>query len=188
MGLHIGKRRLPVKRRGIGHKHYAKEQRYRLLSVVVTSVFVLLLLAGIAGFAYAYYSGQEDYAPKQPIAEKEEPVEQKVPVPKKPVPVGVSVQLMSSPITPGSEASISIHTNSFAKCTIEVEYDEVPYTDKNLKEKVADEFGVVSWEWVVDEAVPLGTWPVTVTCRNAKYNGVAIGDLEVVQAKNSAAQ
>lgn len=188
MALHMGKRRLPVKRRGIGHKHYAKEQRYRLLTVVVTSVFVLMLLAAAAGFAYAYYSGKEVYIQKKPIAKEEKPVEQKAPVIKKPVPVGVSVQLISSPITPGSEASISIHTNAFAKCTVEVEYDEVPYTDKNLKEKVADEFGVMSWEWMVDQNVPLGTWPVTVTCRNAKYSGVAIGELEVVQAKQSAAQ
>lgn len=183
MALHMGKRRIAPKRRSIGHRHYAKEQRYRLLTVIVTSIFILLLLAGAAGFAYAWYSGKEVYIPEQPTAVEEEVVEEEVPVKKKPVPVGVSVQLISSPVPPGSEASISIHTSSMAKCTIEVEYDDVPYTDKNLKAKVADEFGVVSWEWIVEESTPLGTWPATVTCRNEKYSGVAVGELEVAHSK-----
>lgn len=188
MGLEVKKRRVPLKRRSAGHRQYANEQRFRSFRAAVISAFVLLFLVAGAGVAYAWYIGQQpNDIPETPLVTEEESEPQVVEAPKpvKVQPVGVAVQLITSPIEPGDDASISIHTNPMAKCTIEVEYDKIPYSDKNLVPKEADEFGIVTWEWNVAKTTPLGTWPVTVKCKNSRYWGVAVGDLEVAYPKKT---
>jgi hypothetical protein len=54
--------------------------------------------------------------------------------------------------------------------------------DPGLVKKTADEYGMVSWTWGVSRSVPVGKWPVTVTCAIGKHSGVVIGDLEVVNS------
>lgn len=123
---------------------------------------------------------------KAVVAEVVEPHE-KLPdpfaTPKKKAPdavVGVAVQMITSPLVPGSNAMINIKTNNDAKCKITVVYNKVPSTDSGLSDKVADEFGVVSWTWTVEPTAPLGSWPVTVTCANEKKSGVVVTDLNLV--------
>jgi len=94
--------------------------------------------------------------------------------------VGVSVQALTSPIKHGSEASITVKTNQRALCKIRVEYNKVASTDENLVDKNADEFGLVRWDWYVEDSVPIGKWPVEVTCYKNEKSGYVKGDLNVI--------
>lgn len=159
---------------------YAKTVRNIALSVVA-----LLAVVVAAGLAYTWYMGENS---QQRQANLTEPsgvsVRPKV-EPRKVDPAGVvgaSVQMLTSPITPGSNASIMVRTNPLATCVITVEYDKVKSNDSGLVQKKADEYGIVEWSWTVDRSVPLGTWPVNVTCANQKNSAMVRGDLKVVNS------
>lgn len=96
-------------------------------------------------------------------------------------PVGASVQLLTSPVAPGSNASITIKTLPITNCTISVVYDKTASKDSGLAAKISDEFGSITWAWTVEPTVPVGKWPVTVTCARGKKSGVVIGDLVVTK-------
>ncbi|HET8884526.1 MAG TPA: hypothetical protein VFM68_03580 [Candidatus Saccharimonadales bacterium] len=152
----------------------------------VISVGVLLVVLVGGGVAYTWYMGQQPVentpAVAAPIAPKPAPVIKA----SKPAPnakPSASVQLLTTPVMPGENASINVKTLAAAKCTITVVYDEVPSKDSGLGPKVADEFGIISWAWTVEPTVPLGKWPVTVTCTYNKRPAVVQGMLEVVAEK-----
>jgi hypothetical protein len=152
-----------------------------LRNTAITIIVLAVLLVGI-GVVYTWYNGKYGEQPKNTVAVKKTPVVSKGPT--KPSPtskVNASVQLLTSPITPGDNASINVHTNADAKCTIKVEYDKVTAKDSGLVPKTADEFGMVTWAWTVPVASPVGKWPVTVTCANLKNSGMVIGDLIVAK-------
>ncbi len=151
-------------------------------TVIYTTVSVFVLLALFVGgaVAYVWYSGQNtpDSTATAPVADTPKAVF----TPSKPSPnakASASVQMLTSPIAPGENASISIKTVPTAKCTIKVEYDKILSTDSGLVEKKADEFGIVDWTWTVGETVPHGTWPVTVTCVYNDQSAVVQGNLQV---------
>lgn len=152
---------------------------YLLATVLVLGGF---LVGG--GVAYTWYVGK-NAPPAEPELKPEDFVKAKsnpLPVPTKPSPaavVGVSVQSLTTPVKPGANAAITVKTNPEAKCSISVKYKDVPSTDSGLSQKVADEYGLVSWSWGVEESAPEGKWPVDVTCANAKNSGMVRGDLEV---------
>jgi hypothetical protein len=91
----------------------------------------------------------------------------------------VSIQSITSPVAPGDNASIYIHTNRDSKCTITAVYNNIPSKDAGLSPKTADEYGLASWSWTVESTVPVGKWPVTVTCVWNKKIAVVVGDLIV---------
>jgi hypothetical protein len=95
--------------------------------------------------------------------------------------VGASVQTITSPVAPGDNASITIKTTPTASCTITVVYNKIASKDSGLTQKVADDYGVVSWTWTVGGATPLGIWPATVTCVYGKNSAVVQGDLRVTK-------
>lgn len=96
-------------------------------------------------------------------------------------PVGVSIQTLSSPVTPGSNAMVTIKTKPGATCTIALSYGSVKAKDSGLTPIKADEFGVVTWSWTVDPTAPVGKWPVDFRCADATKSGVVGGTLEVVK-------
>lgn len=145
------------------------------------SVLVLLVLAVGGGIAYVWYTGQNtpDISTATPAPANKIP---DVVTPTKPAAnarASASVQVLTSPVAPGDNASISIKTVATSKCTIKVVYNEIPSADSGLIEKVADEFGIVNWTWTVGATVPEGTWPVTVTCAYNGQSAVVQGDLVV---------
>lgn len=152
-------------------------------NVAISFAALLVVVAG-CGVAYAWYSGEQAdknlqsqaQSASAPIQPKAEPVKVS-----QTGSIGVSVQMLTSPVTPGSNASIMIRTNPQATCSITVVYDKVPSKDSGLVQKKSDEYGVAEWAWTVEPSVPLGTWPVTVTCANQKNSAVVRGDLEVVK-------
>ena len=99
--------------------------------------------------------------------------------------VGVSIQLINSPVAPGDNATLSIHTSPLVDCMVEVIYDGKKSTDSGLKPKQADEFGVVTWSWTVEKTTPEGKWPAKVTCKNKKYSGEVQATLEVSTKKST---
>ena len=148
------------------------------------SIFVMVLLVGAVGAGYIWYMGRNDdgrFDSMQAGETVKAPTIQASKVDEN-ARVGVSLQIISSPVLPGSEASISVRTNREAKCVIKVVYDKIVSTDANLTEKTANEFGGVDWTWTVDSNAPIGKWPVTVTCKKGTHDGVYVADLVVAKS------
>lgn len=146
------------------------------------SIVVLLVLFVGGGVGYTYFLGAQDTPPTAataPVVPTDAPIK-----PVKPAanaPESAAVQTLTSPVSAGSNASISVKTNAGSKCTIAVVYGSVASTDSGLAAKVADEYGVVNWSWTVEDGAPLGTWPVKVTCVYNGKTGFVQGDLQVVK-------
>lgn len=161
-----------------------KQRALKYIRNITISFVVLLILLLIAGAAYTWYMGQNSVDPVDTAAI---PVQSElVPVIKHPQPaadakVGASIQMLTTPVAPGSNASMTVKTNPGAKCLIAAIYNKVRSTDSGLVSKIADEYGIVDWTWTVESSVPLGKWPVTVTCSNEKNSGVVTGDLVVAK-------
>lgn len=153
---------------------------------VVTAFIIVLILIISAGFLYTWYVGKNTKIDDSfKIETTENDKQNNFITPTKPAPdanVGVAIYVLSSPVKPGDGASITIKTNAEAKCVIDVFYDEkktIKDDDKSLIDKIADEYGIASWEWTVDNNVSEGKWPVEVTCSNAVKSGYVKGDLVV---------
>ena len=141
----------------------------------------MLIIAVLAGVAYVYFSGK---TPAKP-ASADKPadiypaIKPKVPSPS--APASAAIESLLTPVSLGSNTSVSVKTVPTAKCTISVTYNEVPSKDSGLSPKTADVYGNVVWSWTVEKTAPLGTWPVKVTCVYNKKSAVVIGNLQVVK-------
>lgn len=155
----------------------------RVRNVTLSAFLILLILVG-AGLAYTWYVGKNTKLEVDEVVEPSKQTIEPFAKPKKMAPdavVGVSVQMITSPIKPGMNAMATIKTNPEAKCKISVLYNNVASTDSGLSEKKADEYGVVNWTWSVPEATPLGSWPVKVVCANEKKSGEVSTSLVLVK-------
>lgn len=146
------------------------------------SIVVLLVLIVGAGVTYTWYMGQKPVVDVVVDTTNITPPKIKHVESASNVPQSASVQLLTSPVVPGSNASITIKTNPGSICTISVVYDKTTSTDSGLIAKKANDFGVVTWAWTVEPAVPIGKWPVKVTCELDKKMAVVIGDLVVAKS------
>lgn len=163
----------------------ARARRRRLAMNLFVTILVLLLLGGGAGAAYVWYVGNAKPVEPASLPEpKQNKLNQAAVTPKaKPEgPVGVSVQVLSSPVAPGGNASMTIRTRPDAACSIKVTYKDQPSTDGGLIPKTADEFGLVQWTWTVESSRPVGKWPVEVTCALGDKSGYVKGELEVANS------
>lgn len=150
----------------------------RTISITTGS---LLVLAIIAGLAYTWFIGRTPVA-VVPLDTSTiiQPVIKRTPVADN-VQESASVQYITSPITPGTNAMVTVKTNPASTCTISVVYNKTASTDSGLSTKISDEYGSVTWAWTVEPTVPLGKWPVKVTCARGKLSAVVIGDLVVAK-------
>ncbi len=166
--------------KSIHHRDKAKKRIVAALSALL--IIGLVVGGGVIG--YAWYSGKN-----APVVADETPLP--TPVSPKTTPqkvddtvkVGVSSQAFTDKVVVGKNASLIIKTNPLAACSIRVEYDKQASTDSGLVPKKADDYGVASWAWTVEESRPVGKWPVVVTCANAKNSGVLALDLNVVRSE-----
>jgi hypothetical protein len=150
---------------------------------IAISFTVLLLLVIAAGAAYTWYISRHNpkTASKLSLKPAGAPV-LKAPKVAADVRESASVQMLTSPIIPGSNASITIQTLPNSNCTIVVTYNEtIVSKDSGLAAKTADDYGVVNWTWSVEETVPVGTWPVKVVCERNKKTAMVVGKLKVVK-------
>jgi hypothetical protein len=176
--LQIKRKRL---QRAGGRRYREMNPVVRKLRNVVVSVAVLVALIIVAGLAWTWFSGQNSAPVKVAAVPK---VPSKSHAPQKPSPtgvVGVAVQFISTPVRPGDNATMTIHTNIGANCTIMVAYNNVPAKDSGLVPKKADDMGLVTWGWTVPTTTPVGKWPATATCANTTKSGMVVGTLEVVK-------
>lgn len=159
-----------------------KQLKKTILKVFLSAAVILLVLVG-AGIIYTWVIAKIN--PLESTVEQPPAVKSSAPAiiePAKPaenVPVGVSVQSVTSPIAPGSNVTLIIRTRPLATCKITVVYDKVTSHDSGLADKKADDFGIVSWTWTVEDSVPVGKWPATVTCIYKDKSGMVIADLVV---------
>ena len=153
----------------------------RFVRNLLLGFIILAILSFVVGAVYVWYIGRNDdgrfdsmqmgetiKAPTIEPAKIDENAR-----------VGVALQMINSPVTPGSETSISVRTNREATCTIKVLYNEVESKNPDLVEKTANEFGGVDWDWRVENSAPIGKWPVTVSCKKNKQWGVYTAELEI---------
>ena len=105
------------------------------------------------------------------------------------VPIGSAVQSITSPITPGSNASVTIRTTERAVCTIKVVRLD-PYNkelarvaDSGLSDKTADEFGMVTWTWTMPENAVIATWKADMFCQRDSKSTRSVG--EIIVQKNA---
>ncbi len=136
-------------------------------TVLGASVIILMLIAG--GVVYTYFTGEgtNTSSVAAPVAAKSGPLFKAV-QPAVNAKESASVEMITTPLAPGSDASVDVKTNAGSTCTIAVLYNNVASTDPGLIKKIADDYGLVSWSWKVIRTAPEGTWPVKVTC---DYNG-----------------
>lgn len=154
-----------------------------LKKVLVFSV-VLLVMYSAFGVFYTWYIGKDEV-----VTDESQLVESTQKTTTTPIThvqqdpnanVGASVQYTSTPLKPGSEASLSVRTNSFATCDIKFTYkDNIDSKSEGLITKTADDYGSVDWHWIVDKDAPIGEWPVTVTCRKNTKSGVVISRIKI---------
>src|SRR2546422_38286 len=85
-------------------------------------------------------------------------------------PVACSQQLevklvsLTSPVSPGNAATITVSTTPGANCLIAVFYMSGPSKAQGLFPQSADTKGRVSWTWLVGSNTTPGTWPINITC------------------------
>jgi hypothetical protein len=145
------------------------------------SIVILVVVLLIAGTVYVWYEGLH---PAQDTAVVAQPQKQQFQIkhvkPAKNAKIGVAEESLTSPIKPGSNANIEVRTYPGATCKIKVEYNKVASKDSGLKTKIADkEFGMVDWSWTVEPTVPIGKWPITITCTANKQSAVLVSQLVV---------
>lgn len=145
------------------------------------TVAVMLLLFGIAGVLYVLLAGGEHASKKNavPVASTSEPFTAKPTPPAANAQEGVAIGSLTSPAPKGSNVALTARTNAGSNCTISAVYAGKPSYDSGLAPKKADDFGTVTWTWTIDSSVPVGKWPVTVTCTYNGRTGVMVGSLEV---------
>ena len=146
-----------------------------------TIVLIVIFLA--SGFFYTWYIGQKNENKAEPALKLTNNTNNLI-TPRKPAAdavVGVAIHMLTSPVVAGQEASISIKTNADANCIITAAYNDkkIYSKDPGLVPQKADDYGVASWTWTVDETAPKGKWPVEVTCSNIAKSGFVRGDLVV---------
>ena len=184
-------KRPPAKVRPVSarRKHAAPMERTgwlpRPLRNMLVSAFVLLVLLLSGGVVYIFMTGN-DAAPATIITAPAATTQPAAIQPRQPAPntpESASVQMMSPPVRPGGEASLSVKTLPGSACTIAVTYTDqkVPSRAAGLLPATADDFGTVSWNWTVDAAAPDGSWPVTVTCARNKKSAVVQTNLVVTR-------
>lgn len=149
---------------------------------VATSLIVFAVLAGIGYTWYMSEYGESPQAVQAPVKPTGGIQDSSRPKISDTATIGAVVQSITSPVVPGSNASIMVRTNPEATCTVSVIYDKTASKDSGLVQKKADEYGLVEWTWTVEGSAPLGTWPIEVSCANKKNSAVVQNDLHIVKS------
>ena len=154
----------------------------KTLRKTLIATLVLLFIIVVGGMIYVLISDRNN---KPVIANRQENTQQPSPI--KPIPPsanspeGVAIESLISPVVAGSNSSISINTNAGSNCDISVAYNGIKSTDSGLVAKMADAYGNVTWAWTVGDTVPVGNWPIQVTCFYHGRSGVVDGSLQVIK-------
>lgn len=101
------------------------------------------------------------------------------------VPIGSAIQAISSPVTPGSNANVTLRTTEGAVCSLKVVQLD-PYqkelarvSDSGLADKTADDYGMVTWTWTMPANAALTTWKADMFCKRGDKSTRSVGDIVV---------
>ncbi|HEX9897196.1 MAG TPA: thermonuclease family protein [Dehalococcoidales bacterium] len=79
--------------------------------------------------------------------------------------LSLQIIFITSPISPGDNATLTAKTLPNAECSITVYYKSGPSTASGLYTKTADADGYVSWTWKVGSKTTPGSWRIVVTAK-----------------------
>jgi hypothetical protein len=102
------------------------------------------------------------------------------PTPRPTTALSVRITSITSPIAPGSYATVKALTVGSASCSITVIYKSGPSKAAGLGPKTASSTGAVSWTWKVGTRTAPGSWPVTVSCSRSGQSASATVYLSVI--------
>ena len=164
------------------HFHPRHVRVPKLVRQMAISASVLTGLMVIGGVIYVYVmdqaaNNQPIIAPTANVATQNQTLQPPAVAPN--AAESAAIELLTSPVTPGAAASMSVQTNPGSSCTIAVAYDKANSTAAGLIPETADAYGAVTWNWVVEPRAPLGTWPVNVTCAFHGRTGFVQGNLQI---------
>lgn len=77
---------------------------------------------------------------------------------------GLEILSVTSPVSVGANATLTVKTSPSASCTITVYYKSGASSAAGLGPKIADANGAVSWTWKVGARTTPGTWKIVVSC------------------------
>jgi len=100
-------------------------------------------------------SQEEQIQEEQPIEEEQQ------------VTYGINVVSLTSPISRGSQASITINTAPNVLCTIAVYYKSGQSEAQGLEPKNSDGNGNCTWSWKVGNRTTPGEWKIVITAEGA---------------------
>ena len=85
--------------------------------------------------------------------------------------LSLKIVSVTSPVSPGANATLVAQTIPEAECDITVYYKSGPSTASGLYPKTADSSGRVSWTWKVGTRTTPGSWQIVV---KASYGGKTV--------------
>lgn len=165
-----------------------KRKVSKALSKTAISFIVLAILLSGAGLGYTYYIDKQNSRDNKALNSAVDAANQQQGStinPHKPTPgaaEGVALDVLSSPISRGQTAAMSVQTQPTSTCTIVVTYlGNVVAHDPGLVTKTADNFGSASWNWTISPTAPIGKGMAKVTCAFYKKSAMVEGDLQVTR-------
>jgi micrococcal nuclease len=78
---------------------------------------------------------------------------------------GIRIISLTSPISRGAYATISIHTSPNVLCSIIVYYKSGPSQAQGLEPKMSDGDGNCSWTWKVGTRTTPGNWRIVISAQ-----------------------
>lgn len=101
------------------------------------------------------------------------------------VAIGSSIQSISSPVSPGDNASLTVRTTESAVCSVKIihldssQKELARVTDSGLSDKTADEFGMLTWTWTMPSDAATAKWTADVYCSRGDKSTHSVGELVV---------
>jgi len=108
------------------------------------------------------YIEEKEQEKKEELPQEEQPVEEE-----QQVTYGINVVSLTSPISKGSQASITINTAPNVLCTITVYYKSGPSEAQGLEPKNSDGNGNCAWSWKVGSRTTPGNWKIVLTAEGS---------------------
>jgi hypothetical protein len=94
--------------------------------------------------------------------------------------IAVTLVSLTSAVSPGGTAMLTVQTLPGARCLITVRYKSGPSKAAGLAPKTADGKGRARWTWRVGTRTTPGKWPIFVTCSSGEQEA-SLGTLLVVR-------
>lgn len=178
-----------VKNRAKGNDSRRARATRTLRNVILAMVVIGLLIGGMF-VVYLWLNKPKVVTTAGPAAvSQSSPRQIKTTKPPANVPIGSSIQSISSPIAPGSNASLTLRTTESAVCSIKVVYiDKTMHeidrvSDSGLGDKTADDFGMVVWTWTMPAHAAIATWQADMTCVRGDKSTRSVGEIVVQKPK-----